>query len=129
MVLNQAEAIIAAVKARDVRGAPINALSHSRVPYVPSNTALHAAVAGGPHLETVALLLSRGADPRIFDSAHLTPLHNAAFSGNVAIGEMLIAHGADVNAQETGGRTALAIAEERGHAAFAALLRRHGARE
>src|SRR4051812_21685375 len=39
-------------------GAEPNVLSHSKIAYIPSNTALHTAIAGKRNLEVIQLLLS-----------------------------------------------------------------------
>jgi ankyrin repeat protein len=44
-----------------------------------------------------------------------TPLHSAAFNGNVAIVRLLLARGADPNAAKDDGKTPLDLARERGH--------------
>ncbi|NIN67511.1 MAG: ankyrin repeat domain-containing protein, partial [Anaerolineae bacterium] len=56
-----------------------------------------------------------------------TPLHKAAFGGNVELARLLLERGADVAAMTDDGRTPLDIAIERGHAELADVLRRHGA--
>src|SRR5687768_10749204 len=64
-------------------GADINAMSHSKVSYIPSNTALHAAIAGKAPLNIVKLLIQRGANVNAVDSNGHTPIHVAAFEGNI----------------------------------------------
>lgn len=111
-------------------GAAVNAVSNSKVPYIPSNTALHAAIAGERCLETIGLLLERGADTRLFDSNGHTCLHTAAFhDDNVQLIAMLLEHGADANAAAEGGETALSIAVKRDNGNVAAFLRERGAEE
>ncbi|GIP41139.1 hypothetical protein J31TS4_44190 [Paenibacillus sp. J31TS4] len=108
-------------------GAEVNALSHSVISYIPSNTALHAAIAGERELDVIRLLLRRGADPRIADSNGHTPLHTAAFhDDNEDIVRLLLEQGAEVNARGGGGETALALAVQRGNDSVAEMLRRHG---
>src|SRR4051812_8105620 len=58
-------------------GADVNALSHSKVSYIPSNTALHAAIAGERNLEVIQRLLAHRANPTIMDSNGHTSLHVA----------------------------------------------------
>ncbi|MGZ9587365.1 ankyrin repeat domain-containing protein [Paenibacillus marinisediminis] len=109
-------------------GAEVNAISRSKVPYIPSNTALHAAIAGSRSEAVVKLLLSHQAQTTLFDSNGHTCLHTAAFhDDNVDIIRMLIAHGADVNAKAEGGETALSLAVKQGNERVAAFLREHGA--
>ncbi|MEF3302563.1 ankyrin repeat domain-containing protein [Paenibacillus sp. GYB003] len=110
-------------------GANVNAVSHSNVSYIPSNTALHAAIAGERSLDVVRLLLERGADTRLFDSNGHTCLHVAAFhDDNVELIRLLLEHGADANAAAgQGGETALSVAVRRGNDNVAAFLRERGA--
>jgi len=109
-------------------GADVNAVSHSRISYIPSNTALHAAIAGERSLEVIALLLESGADPNILDSNGHTSLHVAAYHvDRPEIVDLLVRHGADVAAKTSEGATAVSIAAERGHLQAAARLRELGA--
>jgi ankyrin repeat protein len=109
------EAVDALLAARaDVRARSDNAQA---------NTALHAALAGRADLRIVAALLRRGAEPGARAAGGYTPLHVAAFGGNLALINVLLAHGADVEARTDDGKTALAIAEERGHTYVARRLR------
>lgn len=110
-------------------GAEINAVSHSNLSYIPSNTALHAAIAGERNMEVIRLLLAHQAKTTIFDSNGHTCLHTAAFhDDNVELIRLLIEHGADVHAKAEGGETALALAVKQGNHNVAELLRQHGAR-
>ncbi|NGQ95142.1 ankyrin repeat domain-containing protein [Brevibacillus sp. SYP-B805] len=119
-----------AVRALLEHGADVNAVSHSTIAYIPSNTALHAAIAGERNLEVIRLLLQHGARTDIFDSNGHTCLHTAAFhDDNCEIIRLLIEHGVPVNAQAAGGKTALALAIEKGNHNVAQLLRQHGASE
>ncbi|EFM10633.1 Ankyrin [Paenibacillus curdlanolyticus YK9] len=111
-------------------GAEVDAVSHSKVSFIPSNTALHAAIAGERKLDVIRLLLDHQANTTIADSNGHTCLHSAAFhDDNVELLRLLIEHGADVNARVEGGDTALSIAVQRGNASAAELLRQHGAVE
>jgi ankyrin repeat protein len=112
------------IKALLSAGADINALSHSQLPFIPSNTALHAAIAGKQSVELVALLIEHGADVNAVDSEGHKPIQSAAFEGNIEIANVLIRHGADVES-DGGQGSAAAIAEKRGNGAFAALMREH----
>ncbi|MNJ68163.1 Ankyrin repeat protein [compost metagenome] len=108
--------------------ADIDALSHSKVSYIPSNTALHAAIAGERSIEVIKLLLLQNAQTNILDSNGHTCLHTAAFhEDNVEIISLLIEHGADVNAQAEDGETALSLAIKQGNHNVAELLRQKGA--
>src|SRR4051812_33448285 len=60
-------------------GADVNAASHSQVSYIPSNTALHAAIAGERSIGVIRLLLEHRAKTTIMDSNGHTCLHVAAF--------------------------------------------------
>ncbi|SCW87673.1 Ankyrin repeat-containing protein [Paenibacillus tianmuensis] len=76
-------------------GADVNAVSHSKLSYIPSNTALHAAIAGERDPEVIRLLLTRGALTNIFDSSGHTCLHTAAFhDDNTELIRLLMEHGA-----------------------------------
>lgn len=109
-------------------GADVNAVSHSRIPFIPSNTALHAAIAGERSLEVIKLLLAHGADTAIVDSNGHTCLHSAAFhDNNLEMIRLLMEHGADVHAAAEDGETALALAIRQGHENVANLLREYEA--
>lgn len=103
-----------AVRALLTLGAEINCIMQSKVPYVPSNTALHAAVAGGPHREAVEVLVGAGADVNALDSNGHTPLHSAAFNNDGALVAYLVAHGADPNRRGEGALTPRAYALKHG---------------
>lgn len=105
-------------------GADVNAVSHSKVSYIPSNTALHAALAGERSTAVIRLLLGRGAATNIADSDGQFALHSAAYHTDQAeIIALLLQHGADPSAMNANGRNALEIALERGHETAAACLR------
>ncbi|TJY43108.1 ankyrin repeat domain-containing protein [Cohnella pontilimi] len=105
-------------------GAEVNAVSHSKLDFIPSNTALHAAIAGERNIEVIQLLLQHHADTSIFDTNGHTSLHTAAFhEDNAEIIHLLIKYGANVNAKPEGGKTARTVAEERGNHKVAELLR------
>ena len=74
-------------------GADINSVSNSKVPYIPSNTALHAGIAGKASKELVEFLLYQGANVNQTDSSGHTPLHIAAFDGSAEIVSLLLAYG------------------------------------
>jgi ankyrin repeat protein len=109
-------------------GVDVNAVSHSKVTYIPSNTALHAAIAGQRNMEVIKLLLAKQARSHIFDSNGHTTLHTAAFhDDNIELIRLLIEHGADVNARIEGGDTAMSIAIKQGNTNVAEFLRQCGA--
>lgn len=109
-------------------GAEVNALSHSKISYIPSNTALHAAIAGERNLDVISLLLAHQAKTTIFDSNGHTCLHSAAFhDDSTELIRLLIEHGADVNAKAGGGESALSLATKQGNHEAVQFLRQNGA--
>jgi hypothetical protein len=110
---------------------------------------LHAAAVGAPgsswwnphaQAETIACLISAGADPNVGDMDGVAPLHRAVRTRCAAAVEALLAHGADVNLMNKSGSTPLRLAmlnTGRGgsgsaeakaeQAKIVALLERHGA--
>ncbi|MFC4099140.1 ankyrin repeat domain-containing protein [Paenibacillus xanthanilyticus] len=114
-----------AVKALLAHGAEVNAVSHSRIPYIPSNTALHAAIAGERDMDVIRVLLANNANPNIFDSNGHTSLHTAAFhDDNAELVQLLMEHGADAGASIEGGEDAVSLAKARGNLRVAAVLER-----
>ena len=72
-------------------------------------TPLIAALAGR-HFQTAKLLRDKGAHPNV--ERNNTPLHSAAFYGDVEMVQVLLKYEADVNAQAFAGRTPLDYASE-----------------
>ncbi|MCP1425400.1 ankyrin repeat protein [Paenibacillus xylanexedens] len=68
-------------------GANVNALSHSKISFIPSNTALHAALAGERSSEVIQLLLEYGASTRFWtamDNMHCTRQHFIRIRSNLS---------------------------------------------
>ncbi|MGM0851444.1 MAG: ankyrin repeat domain-containing protein [Bacillota bacterium] len=99
-------------------GADINSISNSKVSYIPSNTALHAGIAGKASKELLEFLLKQGANVNQPDSSGHTPLHIAAFDGSEEIVSLLLAHGDGQEIHSGNDRTPLEIAKERGNKEF-----------
>ncbi|WP_028560823.1 ankyrin repeat domain-containing protein [Paenibacillus pinihumi] len=106
-------------------GAEVNAISCSKVSYIPSNTALHSAIAGERNADVIRLLLQHQSDPNILDSNGHSALHTAAFhDDNQEIIHLLLEYGADVHAKIESGETPFSLAVQQGNMQVAELLRR-----
>ncbi len=68
------------------------------------------------------MLLDAGADPNARSASGGTPLHTAAFTGDLTMVRTLLAAGASPPVEDERGRTALDLARERSNAEAAALL-------
>ncbi len=88
-------------------------------------TPLHSAIAddaGTPTKDLVRMLLDAGADPNARSASEATPLHTAAFIGDLPVIQMLLAAGGDPYAPDDRGETPLDVARARHHSEAAALL-------
>ena len=63
------------------------------------------AALAGMHFQTADLLRHHGADPHLRDDEMRTPLHSAAYFGNLEVLQKLIEYDADVNAKDRRRRT------------------------
>ena len=111
------------VKALLSQGADANAVSHSQIPYIPSNTALHAAIAGKKNLEIIRMLIDAMDSVDIADSNGYTPLHIAAFDDSATIAQMLIDAQADVHALSFKDESVIDIATKRNSVKILNLLK------
>jgi len=78
-------------------------------------------------VELAALLIKHGADVNLPEDHGFTPLHLAAYIGNVSVVRLLLESGALVNKGNKSQSTALHLASRNGHEAAVALLIQHGA--
>lgn len=72
--------------------------------------------------DVVAILLSRGANPRDKDALGMTPLHLAATRGHYRVIECLLKEDVEVDAMGPDRKTPLRLATENGHIEVASLL-------
>jgi ankyrin repeat protein len=90
-------------------------------------TPLHSAVAtdaGVADREIILALLGAGADPNLQSREGGTPLHTAAFTGDIGVVELLLAHGADPMATDAKGQTPLEVARDRKNVDASSALHR-----
>ena len=100
-------------------GADINSNKYGR-------TALHMALGKG-NIETVNLLLARGAAMKSLDDSGITPLYYAAIGGNKDCLLAVLRSGVDVNQQNIKNETALHVASQYGNLASVKVLLAYGA--
>jgi ankyrin repeat protein len=103
------------------RGAEVAAPARNKL----AVTALHSAVAtdAAPvDHEIVRMLLDAGAPVNVPHLGGGTPLHTAAFTGDLESIRLLLERGADPSLRLDDGKTAIDIARERGHEEAARML-------
>jgi ankyrin repeat protein len=67
-------------------------------------------------------LLEAGAEVNVAQSSGLTPLHSAAYHGNIEILILLLEAGADIHAKTDAGKTPADVASANGHHDIARIL-------
>lgn len=101
------------------QGADVNAVAENPMRVAP----VHAA-ASARDLETLRLLLDRGADANAKQQMDYTALHGAAARGDVDMAKLLLEHGARRDAHGEDGKTPADVAREHGQNEFAEWLER-----
>lgn len=93
------------------------------------NTPLHLTCSffGRKYINTVKLLIGKGANIDTENYAGERPLHKAAYEGYKEIVECLVKEGADVNAKDNKGETSLHMAAKEGHQDIVKFLVANGA--
>ena len=86
------------------------------------NQPLHACVALSRNVETIRVLIARGADVNATQAGGYTPLHQAAAAGLEELTRLLLEAGANRGARCHQGKTPADYARERGHDGLAAML-------
>ncbi|XP_002741541.2 transient receptor potential cation channel subfamily A member 1-like [Saccoglossus kowalevskii] len=97
-----------------------NADAHARD--IKGSVPLHIAARQGREEFTKVLLSSTGANPNVCDTDNMTPLHQAALKGNLAVCNLLVQYGADIRAKEVNDITPLMIAAVGGHTDIMSML-------
>jgi ankyrin repeat protein len=110
---------------------PSSTTSFRAVAPAPAGSSVHLkfseAVRDGQHRTRLERLLAQGADIDETDGLDLTPLHYAAFRGDLETVRFLLDHGADTNIQHGYLGTPVSIAALRNHADVAKLMLERGA--
>lgn len=96
------------------QGADVNAAAQNAQRVTPAHAA-----AAARDVETMRMLLERGADPNARQQLDYTPLHGAASRGDVEMATLLLAHGAARDATSSDGMTAAGVARKYKQDAFA----------
>ena len=104
-------------------GADVNAKTEGKFAGL---TPLHVAAMAG-RTETVAMLLSAGADPNAVADDGNAPLHFATIGGFTEVANALLSAGAEPDLKDGQGSAALHTAVNQGHAGIVKLLIEHGA--
>lgn len=105
---------------------PEDTFTHQEVEFIPGNAhgdavSLFSAVHSG-NIEGIILAVESGIDVNAQDDRGATPLHIAAFRGEVEIAEYLLSEGADPTITNLDGLTALQTAEYVRHAMMVIIL-------
>lgn len=100
-------------------GADVNAYAENANRVAP----VHAAAAARD-IETMRLLLDRGADPNARQVMDYTPLHGAASRGDVEMATLLLDRGAERDPRGADGKSVADVAREHGHPEFADWIER-----
>lgn len=100
------------------RGARVDAVSRNSQ----RNQPLHAALALSQNAETIAALLTAGADANAVQVGGYTPIFSAATGNRMDLAETLIKHGANPHHRDEQGKSPADFARERGHSDLAAWL-------
>lgn len=77
--------------------------------------------------QALASLMERGLDEMHRDNSGWTPLHEASYSGHLAIAQMLIDYGSELDACDNDGKTSVFYACQEGHLDMVQLLVMRGA--
>ena len=93
---------------------------------ITGRTPLHKAASNG-HIETVKLLISKGADVNIKDENGWTPLHLATLNRHLKLVKLLVSKGANINTESDYAYTPLQFALSSKHTKIAEFLKSHGA--